>query len=155
MHGFAHRVSNDCRCQTSKRAHHFASSISNGDNGALLLSSGLAYTQHGFIGNNSGSNGTATISGGNWGTTDSVTVGYSGTGILNITGSGSVTVQSGANHLFLAQNAGSVGTLNLGTGGTAGALSALDVIGGTRRAAGALKIIKQPRGIGQSRRDAV
>ncbi len=51
-------------------------------------------------------------------------MGRYGTGTLNLTDTGVVTIASGTGTLTLAESAGVTGTLNIGTGGTAGTLNA-------------------------------
>src|SRR5205814_1631168 len=60
---------------------------------------------------NAGSNGTATITGGTWSNSSSITVGQSGTGTLNINGGAVTTVDA-----YVGYNAGSKGTLTITSG---------------------------------------
>jgi len=102
--------------------------IAYGGNGSLTISNGTVSNLTGFVGRIAGSNGTATVSGGTWTNSGNLTIGYSGTGALNLTENGTVTVGGGL--VSLAQSSGSTGTLNLGTGTTAGMLSAATITGG-------------------------
>jgi len=74
--------------------------------------------------------GTVTAGNSTYNTGNAVTVGQSDTGILNLVGGATVAIQGGTGTLTLAQNSGSFGTLNIGTGGSAGTLSANHVNGG-------------------------
>lgn len=82
-----------------------------------------------YIGTHTGSSGTVNVSGGTW-TMLSSYLGYGGTGVVNLTDSGIITVSSGSGTLYLGLNSGS-GTLNIGTGGVAGTLNASSVSGGS------------------------
>ena len=76
-------------------------------------------------------NGTAAISGGTMSAANAFVVGESGTGELDLTSSGVVTVASGTGTLTLGDTAGSAGTLNLGSGTAApGTLNVAVVTGG-------------------------
>jgi outer membrane autotransporter protein len=57
--------------------------------------------------------------------------GYGGTGVVNLTDSGIITVYSGNGTIYLGVSSGSSGTLNLGTGGAAGTLNAASIYGGS------------------------
>jgi len=103
------------------------------NSGTLQIASSGSITNSlgsiGSIGDQAGSNGTAVVNG-SW-TTNSLLVGNTGSGTLNITGGGTVTINSGTGSLYLATNVGSTGILNLGAIGTsAGMLNAAGVIGG-------------------------
>ena len=104
---------------------------SNSGTGTLNISGGAVTNQTCYIG--SLGMGTVTVSGGTWANNGELVVGIPffgpGTGTLNITG-GIVTVISGTGTVYLAIDAGSKGTLNLGTGSTVGTLSANTVTGG-------------------------
>ena len=67
------------------------------------------------IGNNAGSQGTVTVTGAGstWRNGSGVNIGNSGTGTLTIANGGLVTVNG---PIVIANNAGSIGTLNIGTG---------------------------------------
>jgi len=97
--------------------------------GTLLVNGGYVSNNIGLIGASAGNSGVATVTSGTWANGGDLNVGYSGTGTLNLTGSGLVSVGSGT--LYLATNAGSTGTLNLGTGTTAGTLTATTVTAGS------------------------
>ena len=101
-----------------------------GDVATLLLSGGTITNANGTLGNNAGSDGTVNVSSGTWSNTSNLTVGDSGTGVLNLTDQGTVSVNSGNGTLYLANSSHSTGTLNLGTGGAAGTLKAASVSGG-------------------------
>ena len=126
---------------------------SSGGNGTLTISGGLVSSTTGYLSFNTNSSGTATVSSGTWANSDTLSigeagtgavtvsggvvtganaiyVGNSGTGTLNVTNSGVVSVGNGTGQLVLANSAGSVGTLNLGQGGTAGTLNTASVSGG-------------------------
>jgi fibronectin-binding autotransporter adhesin len=103
--------------------------------GTMNVTGGNVTDQSGFVGYDAASTGIATVSGGTWSNTSDLTVGFDGTGTLNITSTGVVSVDTflfgpGTGTVSLAENAGSIGTLNLGTGGVAGTLSAAEVNGG-------------------------
>ena len=97
--------------------------------GALLIDGGVMTDNAGCLGYNAGSNGTALITGGTWNNSSNVYVGYSGAGTLSISGSGSVVALSGSGSVILSASTGSSGTLNIGSGGSAGTLRAAAVTG--------------------------
>ncbi|MFC5456802.1 autotransporter domain-containing protein [Prosthecobacter fluviatilis] len=99
--------------------------------GVLNLTSGTvnASGTTNYIGTQTGSSGTVNVSGGTW-TMLSSYLGYGGTGVVNLTDSGIITVYSGSGTLYMGTNSGSSGTLNLGTGGAAGTLNAASIFGG-------------------------
>ena len=99
--------------------------------GTLNISGGTVSCDWSSIGSATNSNGSVTVSSGTWAITHDIMVGISGTGTLNIGGSGVVSVGNGTGILTLASGTGSVGTLNLGTGGTAGTLNAAVVTSGS------------------------
>jgi len=107
--------------------------IANTGAGLVTLSGTLTQGGAGIIGNSAGSSGTATVTG-VWNTGAGLLVGNTGAGVLNLTG-GAVTVGGGTGTLTLAANAGSVGTLNVGSGAATGTLSAGTVFGGAGTAA--------------------
>ena len=84
------------------------------------------------IGTNPGGVGTVTVSGGTWINAGALYVGKAGTGILNLTNTGAVTLSSG--NLVIANDTGSAGTLNLGTGTTAGTANTTTIQGGSGNA---------------------
>jgi fibronectin-binding autotransporter adhesin len=100
------------------------------DNGTLLLPSGAVTSGSGIVGNGAGAVGLATVSGGTWNATTTLVVGNSGTGTLNLT-DGVVSIAGGTGTLTVASGSGSRGTLNIGTGTTAGVLSAAVVSAGS------------------------
>jgi T5SS/PEP-CTERM-associated repeat protein/autotransporter-associated beta strand protein len=96
----------------------------------LNLGGGTISSVSGYLGYESGSNGSATLTGGDWSNSSSLFVGSYGTGTLDLNG-GSVSVDLGNGTVRLAVQAGSTGTLNLGTGDTAGTLAAAVIEGGS------------------------
>ena len=95
--------------------------------GTLSITGGSLTDTTSVLGDSSTGSGTATISTGSWGSTSSLIIGNSGTGVLDMTNSsGSVNVGSGTGALQLGANAGSTGTLNF----TAGKLQVASVNGG-------------------------
>lgn len=100
--------------------------------GTLDLSGGALNSLGGTgLGINTGSAGTATVSGGIWTSNNDLGVGGSGTGTLNLTGGG-ITLSTGK--ILIASVAGSTGTLNIGTGTTAGTANTTTVKGGSGNA---------------------
>ena len=97
--------------------------------GTLNIKGGNVTDANGHIGYNAGSNGTATVTSGTWTNSNTLDIGGYGAGTLNLSRNGVVTVANGA-PLTLANIAGSVGTLNLGTGDTVGTLNAAVILGG-------------------------
>ena len=91
--------------------------------GGLAISAGTVSNGNGSLGFGAGSVGTATVTGGTWANSGDLRVGYSGTGTLDISGGGVVSV---GGDLFRADGStitlGAGGTLQIGTGGTGGAL---------------------------------
>lgn len=101
--------------------------------GTLTISGGLVSTVWLSLGNGSqAAIGTTNVTGGTL-SASAIFVGAVGTGSLNLSGSGVVSIAGSSGTLTLANNAGSVGTLNLGTGSndTAGTLHAAVVNGGS------------------------
>ncbi|TSA34114.1 MAG: hypothetical protein D4R65_06725 [Verrucomicrobiaceae bacterium] len=96
----------------------------------MTVNGGTVTNVAGFIGRFTNSQGTATVSSGTWASSGTLYVGFSGNGILNLTNSGVVSATFGANPVTIGNFLGSVGTLNLGTGTTAGTLNATTVNGG-------------------------
>ena len=106
--------------------------IGGGGLGTLDITGGLVTTGvSARLGLGSNTEGRVTVSGGTFQNAGDLIVGDAGTGTLNLTGSGVVTIASGTGTLTIAAQAGSNGTLNLGTGGVAGTLLAATVIGGS------------------------
>lgn len=84
-----------------------------GDNGALTIqAAGSATSLNAVVGNVAGSTGAATVTGGSW-TSNALTVGWSGSGTLDISNGGRVT----SSLVALGWAAGGDGTLNLGAAG--------------------------------------
>lgn len=106
-------------------------SVGQSATGALNLTGGAVSNGYGSIGDFAGSKGTATISGGIWNNSQRLLIGHVGTGILNLTDSGVVTVGAGSGTVTITTFASGVGTLNIGTGATAGILNASVVTGGS------------------------
>jgi T5SS/PEP-CTERM-associated repeat protein/autotransporter-associated beta strand protein len=101
--------------------------VGNEGTGSLTINGGTVFNTSSDLGYFSGSTGSVTVnSGGTWNNAGSLTVGRSGNGSLTIENSGLVTVGNGTGTLFLASNLGK-GTLNIGTGGSAGTLQAAQV----------------------------
>lgn len=109
-----------------------AFAVGNYGTGVLNLTGGTvdASGTYNYIGEKTGSSGTMNVSGGTW-NTSTVYLGNDGTGVVNLTDTGIITVDSGNGTLNLGVNSGSSGTLNLGTGGAAGTLNAASVSGGS------------------------
>ena len=102
-----------------------------GDNATLALSGGGVVTDsYGSIGESSGSTGIVTITGSDsaWNNLRTFVVGNSGNGTLTVAEEGVIYVAGGP--LTLASLPGSSGTLNIGNGGLAGAITATTVTGG-------------------------
>jgi outer membrane autotransporter protein len=98
--------------------------IGNEGTGSLTINgTGNVTNSDGYIGNLPGGNGTVSVSGGTWTNSSNLAVGVSGTGSLTINGTGTVivgaTLSRGSNGTI---NLESGGTLQIGTGVTAGAL---------------------------------
>jgi len=99
-------------------------------NGTLNLSGGAVTSANATVGANSGSRGVVMVSGGTWSIGGNMSVGVDGNGTLTLTDAGVVNVNGGNGTVFLRKAVGSsVGTLNIGTGGTAGTLNAAEVRG--------------------------
>ena len=101
--------------------------------GTLQVNGGSVSFQYTYLGLDAGSTGTVTISSGTWSNENFGAVfriGLYGTGILNLAGEGVMTLDNGVGLLTLAQEEGSVGTFNFGTGSAAGTLNAAEVTGG-------------------------
>ena len=79
-----------------------------------VVAGGYATNSYAYLGQNASGVGTANVSGGTWANSETLTVGYDGTGTLNVTG-GSVTSLVG----YLGYNAGSVGAATVSSGGWA------------------------------------
>ncbi len=109
-----------------------AFAVGNYGTGVLNLTGGTvdASGTYNFIGEKTGSSGTMNVSGGTW-NTSTVYLGHGGTGVVNLTDTGIITVDSGNGTLNLGVSSGSSGTLNIGTGGAAGTLNAASIYGGS------------------------
>ena len=97
-----------------------------GDSGAGTVnveSGGTVNDVSAYIGYNSSSNGTATVTGASssWTNSSNLYVGYSGTGTLTISNAGAV---SSGGTVYIANQAGSTGTLNIGAASGSGAAAA-------------------------------
>ena len=79
-----------------------------------VAAGGYATNSYAYLGQNASGVGTANVSGGTWANSETLTVGYDGTGTLNVTG-GSVTSLLG----YLGYNAGSVAAATVSSGGWA------------------------------------
>ncbi len=85
-----------------------------GDNATLNLSgTGSISNSYGFLGNGTGSSGTANVSGGTWTNSAEIYVGYLGNGVLNLSGTGSI---SNTGFGYVGTFAGSSGTANVSGG---------------------------------------
>ncbi len=100
-----------------------------GDRGALVINGGRVSADTGVLGGQVGATGVATVNSGTWANATGLFIGRAGTGTLELIG-GTVSIDTGAGNLDLGDEATSVGTLNIGTGGTAGTLQAASVTGG-------------------------
>ena len=101
--------------------------IGNSGVGTLVVSGGSVTNTKGYLGNSAV--GTATVSGGTWDNSDTLYVGFIANGTLSVTGSGEVKAGGGTGTVFLGYYTGYTGTLNMGTGGAAGTLTAGTVNG--------------------------
>ncbi|MCX6965031.1 MAG: autotransporter domain-containing protein [Verrucomicrobia bacterium] len=104
--------------------------IAESGTGSLTITNGTVSNANGRVGYYAGSNGTVNMSGGTWTNSSALFIGSAGNGTLNLTGNGTVSV-GGGGLVNLAQTSGSIGTLNLGNGTTAGTLSAATITGGS------------------------
>ena len=104
--------------------------IGSSGTGGLTISGGSVTDAVGVLGQNAGSSGVVNVSGGSWTNGTSLFIGQSGQGTLNLVNSGTVAVGQGSGTILLGLLAGSQGTLNIGTGGTAGTLAAGAIVGG-------------------------
>ena len=85
--------------------------------GTLFVQNGGAVTSTaGTIGFSSGSTGAVSVTGtgSTWTSSGNVTAGLAGTGTLTVAGGGAVNVGGGAGTVVVADQAGSIGTLNIG-----------------------------------------
>jgi len=106
-----------------------------GSTGAVLrINGGTVLSNSALVGFDAGSVGVATVSSGTWniGNTEGLHVGSAGQGTLTI-GAGGVVNVGGFGTLYLADQYGSTGTLNMGDGTSVGTLYAtsINVGGGT------------------------
>ncbi len=106
--------------------------VGSSGNGSLVVSGGSVTNTTGYVG--SGGASTATISGGTWANSTALFIGLATNGTLNLTGSGAVTVGAGSGTVTLARYSGASATLNIGTGGAAGTLTA-GIVTGSRAGA--------------------
>lgn len=97
--------------------------------GTVAVTGGGVTCVNAFLGSDASGNGTVTVSSGTFHGTATFRVGSSGTGSLAVTNSGAVVVGGGTGTMVLGVFGDSVGTLNIGTGGTAGTLQAKAVTG--------------------------
>jgi len=137
--GSADYIDNGGTATITTRVNHYPGTVTVGNaaSGTLLVTWGsLTVYSSVTLGRAAGSQGTVTMSGGTLQPKSSlspitITIGQSGTGTFNLTDSGLLTVGSaGTGTVTIANQTGSVGTLNLGTGGNAGTLEAGTVTGG-------------------------
>jgi T5SS/PEP-CTERM-associated repeat protein/autotransporter-associated beta strand protein len=108
-----------------------------GGTGMLAISNGGTVSSSiGYIGGDVTADGTVTVdgSGSTWTNTNALYVGVNNTGTLSVTNGGMVTVNGGAGTVRLANGLDASGTLNIGSGGTAGILNAASVHGGNASA---------------------
>lgn len=99
--------------------------------GTLTINGGTVTNTTAVIGVNSAANGargTVTVNGGLWNNTTAIYSGWSAPTTINLNG-GTIRIASGTGTLHLGQYGGSSGTLNVGTGTTAGTLEAAVVSG--------------------------
>ncbi|MCH8327254.1 MAG: autotransporter-associated beta strand repeat-containing protein, partial [Candidatus Marinimicrobia bacterium] len=109
-----------------------------GESGTVEISANGSLVISGVASNLLGNAGTGTLSITGVGASASLTdgglsflVGNSGTGTVNLSQGGTLTLDSGTGQMTLANGGGSAGTLNIGTGGTAGIFAAANVNGGS------------------------
>lgn len=113
--------------------------VGNSGDGSLNINSGSASADFVYIGSQLGSTGSISIASGTFTIGSEIYVGGddfdgSGTGSLNVNG-GTVTVDSGTGTIYVGYVFGSTGTLNVGSGASAGGLNAFEVNGGAGTAA--------------------
>jgi T5SS/PEP-CTERM-associated repeat protein/autotransporter-associated beta strand protein len=102
----------------------------NGDDGTLEIAIGGSVSSvFSYLGHDSGSNGTADISG-TWTNTNNLSIGNQATGSLTVLDGGLVNVKSGIGTTSLASGADSAGTLNITGSTAAGILNTATVNGG-------------------------
>lgn len=108
-----------------------ALTIGNLGQGTLGMLGGEVSTGSAILGNQIGSSGSATVFSGSWTNTGSLVAGKLGEGTLRLTGDGLLKVgATGNGAVVLAESSGSIGTLVIGEGTTAGTLQAASVTGG-------------------------
>lgn len=109
--------------------------VGNQGQGSLIVESGSGVNLQGgaTVGNQSGSVGAISVSNASIYAVGDIVVGNSGSGTVTVTDGGSLSSGSGfgTGSMILAQNAGSVGTLNIGDGGEAGRVYASEIKGGS------------------------
>jgi len=96
-----------------------ALTVGDSGTGQVTISDGgqvLTGSAGGFLGNSPGSAGTITVtgSGSAWTNAGTVEVGYAGSGALTVGGGGVVKVAGGTGTIVVADQPGSIGTLNIG-----------------------------------------
>jgi T5SS/PEP-CTERM-associated repeat protein len=103
-----------------------SSALTVGDSGTgqVTISDGgqvLSGSAGGFLGNGAGSAGTMTItgSGSAWTSAGNVDVGRAGSGVLTVGGGGAVNVVGGTGTIVVADQPGSIGTVNIGAAASA------------------------------------
>ena len=103
----------------------------NGTGSAVVSNGGQVNTQQGMIGYFAPGSGTLRVTGAGsqWIGTTYLLVGYGGNGTLTVDSGGLVRISDGAGRIFIANQAGSTGTVNIGaaSGATAQAAGILDV----------------------------
>jgi outer membrane autotransporter protein len=109
--------------------------VGNSGSGTLnILNGGTVSNAFGSIGGSAGGEGTVTVdgAGSSWNNTlQTLYLGESGSGTLNIINDGVVNVNSGSGTVLLGRYGSGSGTLNIGNGGAAGILNAASVNGGS------------------------
>ncbi|MBN8711095.1 MAG: hypothetical protein BGO12_15380 [Verrucomicrobia bacterium 61-8] len=108
-----------------------ALTIGNLGAGVLGMQGGEVTSGSAVLGSQAGSQGVATVFSGIWTNSGSLVVGGSGHGTVNLAGDGVLKVgATGNGAVVLAESAGSVGSLVIGQGASAGTLQAASVSGG-------------------------
>lgn len=100
-----------------------------GGTGTVNMSGGALTTAGGSLAHsNTTATGTLNLSGGTWSSTGDFYVGRRGNGTLNLSDTGTLTVNDGAGTITLGDSSGSTGTLNLTSGNAT--LNAAAITGG-------------------------
>lgn len=108
-----------------------ALTIGNLGEGVLGMQGGEVTSGSAILGSQAGSLGVATVFSGIWTNSGSLVVGGAGHGTVNLTGDGILKVgAAGDGAVVLAESAGSVGSLVIGQGVSAGTLQAASISGG-------------------------